>query len=215
MSLEKGSDRFDKPGDERLSADAGRRRSIGARRNPATEAAVVEAARDVLAEKGFAGFSVDEVARRAGAGKPTIYRWWPARADLLHAVYAAERSARVAPPEAGSLAGDLAALARGLLSSWRNSPAGQALRGLVAEAQGSEAALLVLWEKFLPGWDAPIRAVLAEAARRGETDPADVETLAELYTGFLWRRLLTGQTDDDKAAIDRMSRLLASGRGRK
>lgn len=198
-----------------MGVDGTKRRSIGARRNPATEAAVVAAARDVLAEKGFVGFSVDEVARRAGAGKPTIYRWWPSRADLLLAVYAAERSARVAPPDTGSLAGDLAALARTLLAAWRNTPAGQALRGLIAEAQGSEAALLALWDKFLPGWDAPIRAVLGEAARRGETDPADVDLLAELCSGFLWRRLVTGQTDDDRAAIDRMARLLASGRGRK
>ncbi|MBV9078575.1 MAG: helix-turn-helix transcriptional regulator, partial [Methylobacteriaceae bacterium] len=101
---------------------AGRRASIGAQRNPATEAAVVAAARDVLAERGFGGFSIDEVARRAGAGKPTIYRWWPTRADLLLAVYERERAARLPPPETGTLPGDLTAFTRGLFAAWRESP---------------------------------------------------------------------------------------------
>ena len=48
------------------------RRSIGRRRNPATEAAVLSAAREVLVERGYGGFTIDEVARRANAGKPII-----------------------------------------------------------------------------------------------------------------------------------------------
>ncbi|MDB5511723.1 MAG: TetR/AcrR family transcriptional regulator [Enterovirga sp.] len=172
-------------------------------------------AREVLAERGFAGFSVDEVARRAGAGKPTIYRWWPSRADLLLEVYLTERSARVSEPETGSLSGDLAALARATLAAWRGTPAGAALRGLIAEAQRGDAALLALWGRFLPAWLQPVRSVLGDAVRRGEVDPADIELVVELYSGFLWRRLLTGQTDDDRTAIDRMARLIASGRGRK
>ena len=192
-----------------------RRASIGARRNPATEAAVLAAARDVLAERGFAGFSIDEVARRAGAGKPTIYRWWPSRADLLLEVYSAERAARVVVPETGRLSDDLAALARAFLAAWRTSPAGQALRGLVAEAQGSEPALVALWERFMPAWNQPVRSILGDGARRGEVEAADIEVLSELYSGFLWRRLLIGQTDDDRSAIERMTRILVSGRGRK
>ena len=64
------------------------RRSIGAQRNPESEKAILAAARELLAEEGLAGFSIEAVARRAHAGKPTIYRWWPDRTRLLLAVYA-------------------------------------------------------------------------------------------------------------------------------
>lgn len=191
-----------------------RRASIGARRNPAAEAAIVAAARDLLAEVGFGGFSIDAVARRAGAGKPTIYRWWPSRADLLVAVYERERATRMAEPETGSLKGDLAVHIRALFAAWRETPAGHALRGIVAEAQAAEPALVLLWDRLLPSLSRPLRAMLGDAARRGEVDPADTEMLAELASGFLLRRLLTGQIDDDRAAIERMSRILATGRGR-
>ncbi len=90
------------------------------RRNPATEAAIGAAARDVLAKSGAAGFTIEAVARRAG--ERTIHRWWPTKADLLVEVYVSERAARIAEPDGGSLPGDLAALARGI---WGCSSLGQ------------------------------------------------------------------------------------------
>lgn len=172
-------------------------------------------AREVLAERGFGGFSIDEVARRSGAGKPTIYRWWPTRSDLLLAVYEAERAARVVEPDTGHVADDLAGFVRATLAAWRETPSGHALRGLIAEAQDSEAALLALWERFLPGWIRPLRALFGTAARRGEVDAADIEILVELVSGLLWRRLLTGQIDDDRTSLERMARIVTSGRGRR
>ena len=50
----------------------GKRTSIGARRNPATEEAILQAAEAILQEGDLAGFSIEAVARRARAGKPTI-----------------------------------------------------------------------------------------------------------------------------------------------
>ena len=63
-----------------------KRASIGSRRNPDAEAAILAAARQLLSDRGYAGFSIEEVARRAGAGKPTVYRWWPTKSDLFIAV---------------------------------------------------------------------------------------------------------------------------------
>ncbi|MDJ1157146.1 TetR/AcrR family transcriptional regulator [Chelatococcus sp. SYSU_G07232] len=195
-------------------APRGRRRgSIGARRNPETEAAVLMAAQALLAEKGYAGFSIDEVARRAGAGKPTIYRWWPTKADLFVAVYEQDKAAFVADPHAGDLKSDLIAYTRALWTFWRDSPAGCTFRALVAEAQGSKAALAALRDKFLPERVRTLRNIFARAAVRGEIDAADVEALLELYVGFNWLRMLTDRIADDKAAVDRMARLIAGARG--
>ena len=44
---------------------------------------ILEAAIDVLAETGFDGMTIDMVAARAKAGKATIYRRWPSKADLV------------------------------------------------------------------------------------------------------------------------------------
>ncbi|MDC7789297.1 TetR/AcrR family transcriptional regulator [Rhodoplanes sp. TEM] len=187
---------------------APRRASIGARRNPAAETAILAAARGLLAEKGYAGFSIDEVARRAGAGKPTIYRWWPSKADLFIAVYAADKAAAIAVPDTGSLAADLAGYTAALWRFWRETPSGAAFRALLAEAQASEQAMTALREKFLPLRLADLGCVFTRAAGRGEIAAADAESLLQLYIGFHWVHLLTERIDEDAALIDRMARLI-------
>lgn len=46
---------------------------------------IAQAALDVLADTGIAGFTIEEVAHRAGVGKATIYRRYSGRDDVLAA----------------------------------------------------------------------------------------------------------------------------------
>ncbi len=45
--------------------------------------AVLRAADDLLAERGFSGVTIEGIAARAGVAKQTIYRWWPSKVDIL------------------------------------------------------------------------------------------------------------------------------------
>lgn len=194
-----------------------RRSSIGARRSPETEAAILSAARELLAERGYAGFSIDEVARRAGAGKPTIYRWWPTKADLFIDVYSAEKAAHMALPETGALWSDILAYTRALWGFWRETPSGRTFRALLAEAQTTDAALAALREKFLPERLKDLRHMFERAAARGEIASEAVDDLLTLYIGFNWVHLLTDRLADDPSAIARVARLIAgtpAGEGR-
>lgn len=186
-----------------------RRTSIGSRRNPETAAAVLAAARELLVEKGYAGFSVEEVARRAEAGKPTIYRWWPTKADLFVALYGAEKTAAIPVPDLGRVVDDLTRYTASLWRFWRTNPAGGAFRGLIAEAQTSEAALAALRVKFLPERLGPLRTIFARAVGRNELNAADVEDRIALWVGFNWFRLLTAHIDDDAQAIMRTMEIIA------
>lgn len=185
-----------------------RRASIGARRNPQSEEAILAAARALLAEKGYAGFSIDEVARRAGAGKPTIYRRWPNKAELIVAVYNADKAAHMIPPASGDLAADIEAYTLQLWGFWRETPLGETFRALIAEAQTGAAALDALRHKFLSARALELRKLFAAAAERGEIAPAAVDTLLELYLGFNWLYLLTDRIGDT-AGVNAMSRALA------
>lgn len=201
-----------KPAASAPSVPKGRRTSIGARRDPRAETAILEAARALLAEKGYSGFSIDEVARRAGAGKPTIYRWWPTRVDLLIDVYRLEKSARLIPPDTGTLAADLEAYTRALWTFWRETPSGRTFRALLAESQTSAPALAALRDKFLPERLKDVQLLFVRGAERGEISASDIEALLTLYIGFNWVHLLTDQLDDDPPAIAVVMRLLASAR---
>jgi AcrR family transcriptional regulator len=83
------------------------------RRGAVLEAALLDAAWAELAENGYAGFTLDAVAQRAGTSRPVLYRRWPDRHALVRAAVAHARERR-APriPDTGSLRGDLLALLR-------------------------------------------------------------------------------------------------------
>lgn len=85
----------------------------GRRRDPGRDAAILDAAIEVLAESGYDGMTMDMVASRAKAGKATVYRRWSSKAELiLEAVTHLKRSQvdleRL--PDTGTLRGDLLAL---------------------------------------------------------------------------------------------------------
>lgn len=186
-----------------------RRTSIGARRNPASQAAILAAARAVLAEEGYAGFSIDAVSRRAGAGKPTIYRWWKHRADLLMEVYAAEKAA-VRAAASGNLADDLASYTMALWDFWRDTPSGRTFRALLAEAQSDPDALAALRDKFLPERLHDVRDLFAAAVARGDVESEEVEMRVGLYVGFNWYYVLTDRLDEGRAAVAPAMRLIAA-----
>lgn len=183
-----------------LGHAAGKRRaSIGAQRNPDSAEAILDAAGALLREAGYRGFSIEAVARRAGAGKPTIYRWWPSKAALLFDVYEREKAEGIPVPDTGALESDLIVLMTGIWRHWRDTPAGRAFSSLVAESQGDPEAVRELERRFQAVRRRYVEAVLARAAERGEIAPERIDAAAGLFSGFNWYRLLTGQLDDESA----------------
>lgn len=190
------------------------RRSIGAQRNPDSAEAIIEAAGAVLAEQGYDGFSIEAVARRARAGKQTIYRWWPSRAALLLDVY--DRQKRdVEYPDSGDLVEDLARFLGSLLRVWRTTPSGTTFRAIIAEAQSDADAARALAE-YARQRRERIARMVEQARARGELR-ADVDALmvADLLMSNAWMRLLTGRLDLGSDEVRRTVRLLVDGVSRR
>src|SRR2546423_2792358 len=55
----------------------------GRPRDPQVDAAVTQAALDLLAEQGFAGMTIEGIAARAGVGKAAVYRRWSSKVDIV------------------------------------------------------------------------------------------------------------------------------------
>ncbi|TGP24773.1 MULTISPECIES: TetR/AcrR family transcriptional regulator [unclassified Mesorhizobium] len=188
---------------------APRRKSIGAKRNPESADAIIEAAEAVLAEAGYSGFSIEAVARRARAGKPTIYRWWPSKAALLIEVY--QRQKRVAVPNTGRLEDDLVGFLVNLFAHWRDTSSGNVFRSLVAEAQSDEAAAVALAD-YARGRRAHTSSIVERAKARGEVSvDVDAEIVADLIASYAWRHLLTNRLDEDEATIRAAVRYVVRG----
>ena len=68
------------------SAGKAKPRSRGRPRNPANDAAILNAARDILATHGFDALTFEAVAQAAGISRVSIYRRWPSKAHLVNEI---------------------------------------------------------------------------------------------------------------------------------
>ena len=88
---------------------------LGRKRDHTRDPEILDAAIDVLAETGYDGMTIDMVAARAKAGKATLYRRWPSKAELVIDAVACLKQTDLAPdkiPDTGTLRGDLVAMIR-------------------------------------------------------------------------------------------------------
>lgn len=156
---------------------------VGRKRDPSRDVAILDATLTVLADRGYAGLTIDLVAATAGAGKATVYRRWPAKADLVLDAVAHLDAGRTAPgvlPDTGTLRGDLHALLdRGNADrDERRMRIMAGLTSMIAEhpALGEAADTAVVGP-----WATANAALIRRAVERGEVSPrADVDTLARV-----------------------------------
>jgi AcrR family transcriptional regulator len=186
------------------SASADRARPVG--RGPRVRAAVLAATLAELTETGYAALTVDNVARRAGIHKTTIYRRWKDREDLVaDAVVNLASSAKMPFPDTGDIGTDLVRLAR-MTVVFLTSPAG----GTVAATSMSDAGRIPevadAKRRFFEALFRQAEPVVSGAISRGElpagTDPAElVRTLiAPIYLRLLVTAEPIDRTTADNAA---------------
>lgn len=185
------------------------RRSIGSVRNPAAEDAILDAAAELLAEGGYAAFSIEAVARRAKAGKPTIYRWWPSKAHLLLDVYARLKE-RMPETDTGTLEGDILGFLTNLTTFWQG-PSGSVFRSLVAEAQTDPVAAEAL-ATYSDGRVIHTAALIERARARGELrDDVDSNAASDMLSAYAWKLALIGRLDDPDHRIPEVAAIMARG----
>jgi AcrR family transcriptional regulator len=165
----------------------------GRPRSEQADRAILQAAAELLAERGLAGMSIEEVASRAGVGKTTIYRRWTSRGTLALDAFLAEFQAQQPLPDTGTLRDDLLAALRAWIRSVTATSAGPILASLIAEAQ-RDPVLAASWrERVVERLRDQHKIMLDRAVARGEI-PAetDYEVALDLMFGAAYHRLLHG-----------------------
>ncbi|MER7521330.1 TetR/AcrR family transcriptional regulator [Streptomyces sp. NPDC126499] len=173
------------------------------RRSERSRRAIYAAALELVSEQGYAKTTVEGIAARAGVGKQTIYRWWPANskaAVLLEAFLdLADQAARAVGaedagaeiPDTGDLAADLRLVLRATVDELNNPVFDRPTRALAAEGIVDPALGAEFTAKLLePQLQAYVRRIEAAQAA-GDADPdVDPRLAIELLVGPLHHRWL-------------------------
>lgn len=183
-----------------VNADASAPKSRGRPRDEAAHAAILDAARAILAESGYGAVSIEAIAARAGVGKQTVYRRWPSKgAVLLDALLA--RGRELPPPDTGDPRRDLVDYLS-LIVTEIAERAGPALKGLMAEAQGDTGFAARFRDRFILARRAPLIGLLERAG----IPASELEFTADLVFGPIWYRLLVGHAPLDAAFASALAR---------
>lgn len=141
------------------------------RRGAELEDAILDATMAELQELGYAAMTVEGVARRAGAGKYSLYKRWPNKMALAMAAAYRFKDAEP-PPSTGDLHDDLSAWLR-QAADWMAGPMGEIFRGVLSESLAS-ADQPGLGQLSRKRGREDLRQVLAAARERGESVLDDV-----------------------------------------
>lgn len=151
----------------------------------------IDAAKALLAEQGIDGFSVDEVARRSGVAKTTIYRHWASANELLMEGLHCHVE-QVPTPDTGSLHSDLSTMLDALRPIVLADGTRQLMLDMLA-ASARDPELEEIKRGMLVERTHPIPTILQRAIDRGEIPATDLELASLFIQGpFMARALFQG-----------------------
>src|SRR6516164_9565029 len=129
----------------------------------ASHAAIMDAVYALLREKSVRDLTMEEVARRARVGKPTLYKWWPTKATLVLAMLCERMAPNLEKPTGLTAAESLRFRVRRLIDAF-NGPFGKIVTGLIAEGQSAPGIL----QEFFDRWVSPRRTATIADLQRGK-----------------------------------------------
>ena len=177
---------------------------------------ILGAAREVIGENGYERSSVDQIAKRAGLSRSTVYEYFSSKEDILRSSFSAHRDQlsqdlmrRVG--EASGLEAQLTAFLEICLSRVDQNRAfflSIAVPLPLDEAAASEGPGGTEFAAMIKDFNDVVNRILDEACERGELDapidPVDRNSLGTLIVGAMSAR---GRLDSPPAAADSAAHL--------
>ena len=195
--------------DERGAAE----RPRGRPRSAIADQAIRDAAVDLFAERGFEGFSVEDVADRAGVSKATVYRRYPSKVDLVVEAGSCLATDEITFPDTGNLRDDVRGLGRSLVKAFKTTRAGKVMPVMTFERR-RYPELDDGYRRFLADRKARTREVLRRGIERGELPcDTDVAVMGSMLVGPIFHRLMVTQEPLNEAFVDALVDALLRGFG--
>ena len=188
---------------------APRSRSRGRPRDPRRDEAIRDAVLRLVAELGYERTTVDAIATAAGVSKPTIYRRWPGKHELVADAIRGHPHTRASAPATGTLRGDLIAAVR--QSADHQLESAHLTAALAGRLRESEELAELVREHAIEASRRRFRSVLERAVERGELAPgAPVSGLfADVAPALIHTRvLLSVEPVDDAFVAEAVDRIL-------
>jgi AcrR family transcriptional regulator len=166
-------------------------RKSGRPRSSESRDSILEASRKLLLHTSVREVSIEAIAKRAGVGKTTIYRWWPNKiAVVLDSIL--EKDMPAIDIVSGGSAEDMLVRALERFLKFMRGRTGQIVAGIFAEAQGNEEMLEVFQRHFMMNNIEILSNIVDQGKESGAFRTSiDTEMVVNMIFGTVFYRLMT------------------------
>ena len=160
------------------------------RETAGSHSAILDAVHELLLETSVRDLTMEAVAKRAGVGKPTLYKWWPSKAALVFSMFHERLDREGRMPEAATVEAVLRARMKHLVHAF-NGLFGKVMAELIAEGQSDHAVLQELYDHHIGPRRAATIVDIERGMASGEfTSSVNPELLVDAIFGPMYYRLL-------------------------
>jgi AcrR family transcriptional regulator len=165
----------------------------------------------LLQERSVRELSMEAVAKRAGVGKPTLYKWWPTKAALVFALFHERLAHQPEAPSTTSVEAFMRQRVRRLIAEFHDL-FGKVIAELIAEGQSDPKVLQELVDQHIGVRRAHAVVEIEKAKRSGEfSSDTDAALLVDQIFGPIYYRMLLRITPLDEAFGDALLDQVLSG----
>jgi len=156
----------------------------------ASHTTIMDAVYALLQEKSVRDLTMEEIAKRARVGKPTLYKWWSTKATLVLAMLCERMAPNLAMPTVLTAEESLRLRVRRLIDAF-NGPFGKIVAGLIAEGQSEPA----IRQEFFDQLVSPRRTATVADLQRGKNagellSDTEPDLLNDAIFGAIYYRFL-------------------------
>jgi AcrR family transcriptional regulator len=164
--------------------------------------AILDATLKLLETTPVQQISIESIAREAGVGKATIYRWWSSKAAVVIEAFLHTHVSHTPMPKDASPRQALTRHIHKLVEEY-SGWSGRIVSQIMAEGQADPDVLREFRERFWYGRRAVVREVIEEARRRGEfRNDLETELQMDVLYAPIYFRLLMRHLPLDKKFAD-------------
>jgi AcrR family transcriptional regulator len=165
---------------------------------------------DLLTEAGLDELTIDEISRRSGVAKTTIYRHWSNRSELVIDACLRMTDGEEAPPDTGSLDSDVRAIVTRIATLLTTARWSSIVPSIVDAAE-HDPAFADIHSQIQRKHAAPLRSALDRAVLRGEIPKTvDRGAIVAALLGPLFYRRWFSREQIDAAFLEMIIGPLAS-----
>ena len=183
---------------------SGRPRSESSRR------AILDATRRLLTHSSVHKLSIEAIAKKAGVGKTTIYRWWPNKsAVIMEAIFSQAAFSNTMPTPRNAVQGVTMQLDK--LCRQMAGKNGRLVAEIIGEAQSNQEAIDIFIKTYLQERYDTLSSYIDGGKKTGEFDEdIDTDSAIDVVLGPAFFRLISGQELDDTFIKSMTSMLIKS-----